>query len=80
MAKVVQIVATNHLHKNFEASLVESGEWHAITSATDAVRTVCGIQLEGDDGYSGGHTKEGKVTCHLCRNIIADIQSIKNWR
>ena len=80
MAKIVQIVATDPDNPNFEADLAEAGTWHAIATAGDAVRTVCGVQLEGDDGYGPGDDKEGKVTCQLCRSILADIQAIKGWR
>lgn len=80
VAEVFQIVATNTEDRHFEPDLVLSGAWHAATSAGAGIRTICGIQLEGDDGYSGGPTKQGRVTCNRCRALIADIQAIKNWK
>ena len=80
MAKILQIVATNPDHKNFEKSLNDKSDWHAVVNALDCIRTACGVQLEGDDGYTGSETKDGKVTCHLCRQTIEIFQSIKKWR
>lgn len=80
MAKIVQIVATNADHADFEKELVDSGDWHAMMTAGDACRTVCGVQLEGDDGYHSGPERKGRVTCQVCRAILEDIQSIKRWR
>lgn len=80
MAKIVQIEATNPDDKHYEAQLVEADEWHAITSAGPCIRTVCGIQLEGDDGYHSGDERQGRVTCRTCRSILTDIQAIKRWR
>ena len=79
MADVFQIIAVDIEHPWFEPDLVENGFWHAAYSIDDP-RTICGIQLVGEDGISAGPTKKGKVTCPTCRNIIAQIQSIKNWR
>ena len=80
MAKIVQIEATNPNDRNFEPTIVEADEWHAIMSAGGCIRTVCGIQLEGDDGYHSGPERKGRVTCQMCRSILEDIQSIKGWR
>lgn len=80
MAEVFQIVATNAEDRHFEPDLVRSGEWHAAISAGTGPRTICGIQLEGDDGYSSGETKQGRVTCFGCRSLLAEIQAIKNWK
>ena len=78
MAKIVQMIATDPSHKHFEKDQV-SELWHAVIGDADAIRTVCGIQLEGDDGASGGEEKEGRVTCLTCRRLIGEIQKIKNW-
>lgn len=77
MAKVFQIIATSS--EGLAEEAVQNGTWHAAISS-DAPRTVCGIQLEGDDGIASGPDKEGKVTCQTCRKLIDQIQSIKNWR
>ena len=78
MADVVQVIATDRNHPDFEEGIV-NGDWHA-TLCVDAVRTVCGIQLEGDDGYGPSDSKQGKVTCPLCRSILGQVQNIKRWR
>lgn len=79
MAKVVQIITTDSSHSHYEPDIIE-GDWHATMGCCDAHRTVCGIQLEGDDGYGPSDEREGKVTCPICRNIIEEIQQIKRWR
>ena len=78
MAKVIQIVATDATHRHFEKECVQSGEWHAAVSV-DAPRTVCGIQVDGDDGYAAGAEKEGKVTCQTCKSYLRQIKAIRNW-
>lgn len=80
MANVVKIVATDSKNKHFEEDVADNKTWHAVTTVPDGPRTICGIQLEGDDGYGPGKDKEGKVTCQVCRSIIKDIQRIKKWR
>lgn len=80
MATVVQIVATDADHPYFDADLTCSEDWHAVTVAGDTYRTVCGVQLEGNDGYAPDNRKQGRVTCEMCRLILEDIQSIKRWR
>jgi hypothetical protein len=77
MAKVFQIVASGEDSLRFADDLV-NGDWHADLRLTNT--TVCGIQLDGDDGVTPGRSKEGEVTCLTCRSIIEEIQSIKNWR
>jgi hypothetical protein len=79
MARVFQIVATNQQDSHFEKDIVDSGEWHAGISY-DAPRTICGIQLEGDDGYAQGPEKSGRVTCQTCRTIIEQVQRIRAWK
>lgn len=78
MATVVQIIATNENDPHFEANMVNN-DWHAMYFI-DAPRTVCGVQLEGDDGYAPGPEKSGRVTCEACRIALDQIQSIKRWR
>lgn len=78
MAKVVQIIATNEEHECFEADIIND-DWHVVIES-DAIRTACGIQLEGDDGYVGGPTRSGYVTCPLCLNLISQFKAIKKWR
>ena len=80
MATVFQIISTGeYTGVFFDSDLVESGYWHAGDSVDDP-RTICGVQLVGEDGIAAGPTKEGKVTCPTCRKIIKQIQAIKNWR
>ena len=79
MATVVKIITIDNNNRHFESHLVD-GTWHAIISYGDAIRTVCGVQLEGDDGYGPGPEKQGAVTCQGCRAIIGEIQKIKGWK
>lgn len=78
MAEVLRLVATDRGNPGFDEHLID-GSWHA-TYIPDAWRTVCGVQLEGDDGIGPGSSKQGRVTCDQCRNILEQIQSIKSWR
>lgn len=78
MAKVIQIIATDRRNPYFEPQTV-TDDWHAVSSI-DAPRTVCGYQLEGDDGTGPGPEREGRVTCPTCRKIIEEIQAIEGWR
>ena len=78
MAAVFQIIATSD-QGLCEDGIVGTGEWHAGISV-DAPRTLCGVQLEGDDGYGPGPEKEGKVTCRTCRSVLAQVQSIRKWK
>lgn len=79
MARVFQIVAIDRQHKHFEANIVDAGEWH-IGILIDGPRTACGIQLDGDDGYSAGPEKSGRVTCNTCRALIEQVQRIRAWK
>jgi hypothetical protein len=72
MAKVIQIVESD------EDALVD-GEWHAILMYPYQ-HTVCGVQLEGEDGVMASPERNGKVTCTGCRRTIDEIQKIKNWK
>ena len=78
MAKVFQMIASDPGNRHFESQIV-NGAWHAFLSYAGP-STVCGIQLDGDDGLMPGPGKEGKVTCAVCRAIIAEIQSIRDWK
>ena len=55
MARIFQIIATNKNDKHFEPATV-NGEWH---TSIQVDRSLCGIQLDGDDGYSSGNSKAG---------------------
>ena len=72
MAKVIQIIESD------EDALVD-GKWHAAL-IYPYPHTICGVQLEGEDGVVPSDEKDGKVTCTGCRTIIEEIQQIKNWR
>jgi len=80
MATVVQFGATDAKHKCYEPNTAESGEWHAFVTAGDDPRTICGIQMNGEDGYAPLYEKEGKVSCITCRSLLEAYQAIKNWK
>lgn len=71
MAKVIQIIEAT---KEDEISA-----WHAIVSYPYP-HTVCGVQLEGEDGVVSSPEVEGRVTCLVCQSIIVEIKSIRNWK
>lgn len=79
MAEIVQIIATNKSDRNFEPQIVND-DWHGVISYGLGPRTVCGIQLEGDDGYTGGESKNGFITCHVCLGIVREIKAIQRWQ
>ena len=54
-------------------------EWHAVVSYPYP-RTVCGLQLEGEDGERHLPEVEGRVTCGTCLREIEQIKSIRNWK
>lgn len=78
MANVFQMIATNREHPRFEESIVNS-DFH-ISTSSDEGRTLCGIQLDGDDGVAPGETIQGVVTCPSCYGTIEEIKAIKKWR
>lgn len=80
MAKVFKIIQTenNREFELFGASLVTNDNHVALSYA--GPRTVCGIQLDGDDGIASGDTFEGEITCISCYRIIVEIKSIRNWQ
>lgn len=59
MANVFQVIAKDKEDRWFDKDLVDSGDWHAKMSIDDP-RTVCGIQLVGEDDIAQGAIKEGK--------------------
>lgn len=71
VATIFQII------KAFDNGLVD-GEWHTYVMFPYP-HTVCGIQLEGEDGVVAGPEYQGRVTCSTCRRILEEIQSIKKW-
>lgn len=80
MATVFQMIVSNkNARHHYAAVSVVDEKWHAAFSV-GSPKTVCGIQLEGDDGVVSGPEKEGRVTCPTCRAVIEQIQNIKNWR
>ncbi len=76
MTIVVQLIITDADNRHFEPGLI-NGDWHASLSIDN--RTVCGIQLDGDDGYAG-EAAEGVVTCPICLVIIEEIKAMRNWK
>ena len=78
MASVIQLIETD-ADARIDGGLVEEAEWHAMYSVGDPT-TVCGVQLMGEDGIAPGPERQGRVTCGTCRQIIEQIQAIKDWR
>ena len=78
MARIIQIIATDENDRYFESALID-GAWHGIIFYPEP-RTVCGVQLDGDDGIGATDAIEGKITCKICRGVVAEIQSIKKWK
>lgn len=76
MARVFQIIATNENDRHFEPQLI-NGEWH---TAIQGDRSLCGIQLDGDDGYWLSEYREGVVTCPQCLFVIRGVKKIRNWQ
>ena len=74
MAKVIQIIEATNEDEN-----LVNGAWHAVVSYPYP-HTVCGVQLEGEDGVVSSPEIEGRVTCHVCQSTIIEIKSIRNWR
>jgi hypothetical protein len=73
MAKVFEMIATNEEDKHYEDSIPNSG-FHV--QSPIEYRTLCGIQMDGDDGVASGRTQEGRVTCPICLAIIEYCQTI----
>lgn len=72
MAKIFQIVESE------DDSLLN--EWWHVAVSYPWAHTVCGVQLEGDDGVVAGKEKNGIATCPVCIGIIEEIKAIRNWR
>lgn len=80
MATVFQLVLSGERTlAPVDHDLVNVGHWHVGISTSHPI-TLCGIQLEGEDGITVGPEKEGRVTCPICRRVIEQVQSIKNWK
>jgi hypothetical protein len=71
---VFQMIATDRDHLYFEEAMID-GTYHVEVSHAGP-RTLCGIQLDGDDGVAGGQRIEGKVTCLGCLSVIRDIKAM----
>lgn len=78
MAEVFQLITTDINNKWHEDALID-GTWHVDYSYDGTRRTLCGVQLDGDDGIGPGPSRKGRVTCILCRGVIQQIKAIKNW-
>ena len=77
MAQVFQLIATDRNHRHFEEVLADD-TWHVSLRRGDG-RTLCGVQMDGEDGIGPGPCKNGPVTCPICRGTIEEIQAIKDW-
>ena len=75
MAKIIKIISVGH--RGGHEGLVDDA-WHGLVSYPEP-STVCGIKLIGEDDVVPSDEKNGRVTCCVCRAIIAEIQKIKNW-
>lgn len=78
MADIFQFVSTDEDDNHYDEILVDEGHWHA-SYFSDCVRSLCGMQCDGDDGYAPGPKRKGRVTCPSCRDHIKQIRAIKNW-
>jgi len=75
MAKVLQIESVgNAVDENYV-----NGAWHAVL-AYPYPHTVCGIQLEGEDGVIASKEVDGVVTCNVCIGIISETKAIRKWK
>lgn len=72
MARIIQIIRADD-----ESIITE--EWHAV-KAFPYNSTVCGLQLEGEDGVETSKEISGVVTCGTCYRIIEEIKSIRGWK
>lgn len=77
MARVYQLIKSEEEHERFEPGLV-NGDWHAPIAHTGT--TVCGVQLDGDDGITTGPIKDGPITCPTCLAIVSEIKAIREYR
>jgi hypothetical protein len=65
--KVFKFKATDRTNKHFDDSIVDDGRTHA---ALNGERTLCGIQMDGDDGYTPGEFVNEELTCALCLRVV----------
>lgn len=79
MAQVFQLIVISPGDPHLEGGLINE-DWHAAISAASGPRTICGIQLEGNDGIGPGLIREGKVTCRSCLDMIEQIKAIRRWQ
>jgi hypothetical protein len=77
MAQVFQFVATGEDVPHADLSVVGGGVWHVAGPIDN--HSLCGTQMDGDDGYMPGPAKSGRVTCWQCREIIAAVKKIRGW-
>lgn len=69
---VVQIVTLDSDAKYYESNII-TDHWHGILSYSGP-RTICGIQLDNEDGYGPGVPQmASRVTCSHCITIINEI-------
>ncbi len=69
---VVQIVTLDSDDPYYEANIV-TDHWHGVLSYAGP-RTICGIQLDNEDGYGPSPSQKDKpVTCPHCITIINEI-------
>jgi predicted Fe-S protein YdhL (DUF1289 family) len=74
MMRVFQMIATDKNHEYFESALID-GAYHVAVQYAGP-RTLCGIQLDGEDGVADGEVIEGKVTCRGCFLLIEEIKAM----
>ena len=77
MAQVFQMIAIDRDHLHFEPDIVD--ETYHVAVEYSGSRTLCGIQLDGEDGVAGGEVIEGPVTCRGCLLLIREVKAIRNY-
>ena len=74
MARVIQIIEAESVDEN-----LVNGAWHSAVSYPYP-HTVCGVQLEGEDGVKASPEIEGRVTCRVCISVITEIKALRKWK
>lgn len=75
MAKVVKFVPTNEETTWGNSLNLLNNDTHA----TSGERTLCGVQLDGDDGIKPLFF-DCHVTCEICIGIIKDVKKLRRWQ
>jgi len=79
MVRVFKFVPTEEWVDRVNLSELINDDLHTSISYTES-QTLCGIQLDAEDGIKPGECINGPVTCAICLSIIEEIKSIRKWR